>query len=50
MQVSRKRYVQSISALKAAIRDPIEVKSDETLYAVLLLCGYEVSFISLLLF
>ncbi|KAF4636114.1 hypothetical protein G7Y89_g1971 [Cudoniella acicularis] len=41
MQVSRKRYVQSISALKAAIRDPIEVKRDENLYAVLLLCGYE---------
>ncbi|KAG9232228.1 C6 zinc finger protein [Amylocarpus encephaloides] len=41
MRVSRKRYMQSISALKAAIRDPIEVKSDENLYAVLLLCGYE---------
>ncbi|KAH8814807.1 C6 zinc finger protein [Xylogone sp. PMI_703] len=41
MQVSRKRYVQPISALKAAIQDPIEVKSDENLYAVLLLCGYE---------
>ncbi|KAH7310062.1 C6 zinc finger protein [Rhexocercosporidium sp. MPI-PUGE-AT-0058] len=36
-----KRYSQALSALATAIADPIEAKSDETLYAVLLLCGYE---------
>ncbi|KAH8657124.1 C6 zinc finger protein [Tricladium varicosporioides] len=41
MGISRKHYVQSISALKVAIQDPVEAKSDENLYAVLLLCGYE---------
>jgi hypothetical protein len=40
--LSRTRYSQSLSAMKAAIRDPVEVKSDETLYTVLLLSGYEV--------
>lgn len=39
---SRKRYLQSLLALNAAIQDPVQVKSDETLYAVLLLSGYEV--------
>ena len=48
MRRSRKRYVQAISALMAALQDPVEVKSDETLYAVLLFCGYEVSLFSLL--
>jgi len=40
--LSRKRYVQALVAMNAAIRDKVEVKSDETLYAVLLLSGYEV--------
>lgn len=40
--LSRTRYLQSLSAMKAAIRDAVKVKSDETLYTVLLLSGYEV--------
>jgi hypothetical protein len=40
--LSRTRYSQSLLAMKAAIRDPVEVKSDGTLYTVLLLSGYEV--------
>lgn len=43
IKVSRKRYVKAIAALKATIQHPVEVKSDDTLYAVLLLSGYEVS-------
>lgn len=38
-----KRYSQALSALATSIADPIEAKSDETLYSVLLLSGYEVS-------
>ena len=41
---SRNKYVQAIRAVEKAIRNPIELKSDLTLYAVLLLGGYEVSF------
>ena len=41
-QLSRRRYSESLSAMNAAIRDPVKVKSDDTLYAVLLLSGYEV--------
>ncbi|KZL67593.1 C6 finger domain protein, partial [Colletotrichum tofieldiae] len=37
----RKRYVQAIKAIGQAIQDPTEVVSDQTLYAILLLCGYE---------
>ncbi len=44
-QLSRKRYSQALSAMNAAIQDPVEVKSDDTLYAVLLLSGYEVRLI-----
>ncbi|KAL5319376.1 hypothetical protein ACEPPN_012427 [Leptodophora sp. 'Broadleaf-Isolate-01'] len=36
-----KRYSQALSALATSIADPIEAKSDETLYSVLLLSGYE---------
>lgn len=43
-QISRKFYGQAILAINAALKDTIEARSDETLYAVLLLCGYEVSF------
>jgi hypothetical protein len=43
-QLSKKHYGQAISAVNAAIRDPQQAKDDQTLYAVLLLCGYEVSF------
>lgn len=42
LQCSRKRYVDAIGALNNAICDPREAKSDETLYAVLMLGGYEV--------
>jgi hypothetical protein len=41
-QLSRTCYLQSLAAMNAAIRDPAKVKSDDTLYAVLLLSGYEV--------
>ncbi|KAL2067745.1 hypothetical protein VTL71DRAFT_15841 [Oculimacula yallundae] len=37
----RTSYTRALSALAASIRDPIEAKSDETLYAALLLEGYE---------
>lgn len=46
--LSRKRYWQALAAMNAAIRDNVEVKSDETLYAVLLLSGYEVCLLQLL--
>jgi hypothetical protein len=42
VDISRQRYIESISALRSAIEDPAEVKSDETLYTILLLSGYEV--------
>jgi hypothetical protein len=42
-ELARERYVAAIKAAERAIGDPIEVKSDETLYAVLQLCGFEVS-------
>jgi hypothetical protein len=41
--LSRERYVQAINAVGKAIHDPIEAGNDQTLYAVLLLSGYEVS-------
>ncbi|KAH7127954.1 C6 zinc finger protein [Dactylonectria estremocensis] len=40
-QLSRKRYGKAIKALKVALQDPVEVSSDQTLYAILLLSGYE---------
>lgn len=40
--LSRLRYLQSLLAMNTAIQDPVKVKSDDTLYAVLLLSGYEV--------
>ncbi|PQE06859.1 c6 zinc finger protein [Rutstroemia sp. NJR-2017a WRK4] len=40
-QVAMRCYSQSLSALNAAIGDRIKAKSDETLYAILLLSGYE---------
>jgi len=46
--LARKRYWQALVAMNAAIRDKVEVKSDETLYAVLLLSGYEVCLLQLL--
>ena len=46
-RLSRTRYSQSLLAMKAAIRDPVEVKSDGTLYTVLLLSGYEVRLLQL---
>jgi hypothetical protein len=42
-QSARTYYLQSLSALNAAIQDRTKVKSDETLYTILLLSGYEVS-------
>ncbi|UZP32467.1 hypothetical protein NXS19_000283 [Fusarium pseudograminearum] len=41
VQLSGKSYTKALSALRAAIQDPNLPFSDETLYAVLLLCGYE---------
>ncbi len=41
-QLSRKRYVQAIKAVRNALPDQQEATNDETLYAILLLCGYEV--------
>jgi len=46
-QLSRTRYSQALAAMNAAIRDPAKVKCDETLYAVLLLSGYEVRVLQL---
>jgi hypothetical protein len=46
-RLSRTRFSQSLLAMKAAIRDPVEVKSDGTLYTVLLLSGYEVRLLQL---
>jgi hypothetical protein len=42
--LSRKKYIQAIKAIGNAIQDPIKVENDQTLYAVLLLSGYEVSY------
>lgn len=41
-QVSRKRYVKAIEAIRTDLQDVREAGTDQTLYAVLLLCGYEV--------
>ena len=46
-QRSSELYGQAISALNSAIRDPNQVKNDQTLYAVLLLSGHQVSFPSI---
>ncbi|GKU08251.1 c6 zinc finger protein [Fusarium langsethiae] len=43
VQLSGKSYTKALSALRTALQDPKLPFSDETLYAVLLLCGYEVS-------
>ncbi|CAH0042451.1 unnamed protein product [Clonostachys rhizophaga] len=40
-RTARKRYNAALIAIRRAIQDPIQAKTDETLYAVLLLCGYE---------
>jgi hypothetical protein len=45
--LSRMRYLQSLSAMNAAVRDPMKAKSDDTLYAVLMLSGYEVRLLQL---
>ncbi len=47
IRLSRKRYSQSLEALNTAIRDPVKAKGDDTLYAVLLLSGYEVRVLQL---
>ncbi|CEI70787.1 unnamed protein product [Fusarium venenatum] len=39
--LSRKRYIQAIKAIGKAIQDPQEMVNDQTLYAILLLSGYE---------
>ena len=41
-EMSRERYVLAVKAVEKAIRDPVEVKADQTLYAILLLSGFEV--------
>jgi hypothetical protein len=40
--LSRKRYLEALAVLNTALRDPCKSMSDDTLYAVLLLSGYEV--------
>ncbi|CAH0046140.1 unnamed protein product [Clonostachys solani] len=40
-RTASKKYDAALIAIQHAIQDPIQVKTDETLYAVLLLCGYE---------
>lgn len=45
-QCPRRFYVQAVSAINTALRHPDQASSDQILYAVLLLCGYEVSTIS----
>jgi hypothetical protein len=42
-QLSRRRYMHAIRAISKALQDPIEAQSDQTLYSILLLSGYEVS-------
>jgi hypothetical protein len=42
--LARKRYVEAIRSTKRALQDPCELRSDETLYAILLLSGYEVGY------
>ncbi|KAH6679957.1 hypothetical protein F5X68DRAFT_263657 [Plectosphaerella plurivora] len=37
----RKRYIEAVNAIRDAIEDPEEVRDDHTVYAILLLCGYE---------
>lgn len=44
-RIAKERYVQATRAVRTALYDAREAMSDQTLYAVLLLCGYEVSFI-----
>jgi hypothetical protein len=39
---SRSRYAESLAIMSAALRDPERAIGDDTLYAVLLLSGYEV--------
>ncbi|KAI3573532.1 C6 zinc finger protein [Fusarium oxysporum f. sp. albedinis] len=39
--LSRKRYIQALGALRKAIQDSVQNADDQTLYGVLLLCGYE---------
>jgi len=41
-QLSRKRYIQATRAVRNALQDLPEAGDDQTLYAILLLCGYEV--------
>ncbi|QPC65932.1 hypothetical protein HYE67_008163 [Fusarium culmorum] len=41
VQLSGKSYTRALSALRTALQDPNLPFSDEMLYAVLLLCGYE---------
>lgn len=41
MGSARKSYLTAVSAVSTALQDPCKAVEDETLYAVLLLCGYE---------
>lgn len=47
-QLSRKRYVQATRAVRFALQNAQEAGDDQTLYAILLLCGYEVRLYPLL--
>ena len=41
-RLSRKRYIQATRAVRLALQGVQGVEDDQTLYAILLLCGYEV--------
>lgn len=45
--LARRFYTGAIRAMSQAIQDPVEAMDEKTLYAVLLLSGYEVSFLAL---
>lgn len=42
-QLSRRRYIQATRAVRTALQDLHEAGTDHILYAILLLCGYEVA-------
>ena len=43
-ELSRKCYVRAARAARSALQDLNQARSHQTLYAILLLCGYEVGF------
>jgi hypothetical protein len=41
-QLARKGYIKAVQAIREAVQDPAEAQNPTTLYAILLLSGYEV--------